>query len=402
MQRAADGLHGWLDRLPRERTPPQKAAAVEALRSSVQEYLARASGPASAADAQAALSRAVAAAEALSEQNFRDAQRAIAEAQRWRSVANAAGVGSGLLLLGGLATLLWAARRQLLRPLEDFRHALHGFSPTGPVRSVPEAGPAELREISSAFNVLAARLAREREAQLSFLAGVAHDLRNPLSALKATAHLMSPQRALPPEDKVREKFALVGRQADRLARMVEDLLDTTRVEAGQLALQVREHDLAELVQEAVELHRDVSERHALLLVLPEGPLRVRCDATRVSQVLNNLLSNAIKYSPGGGSVQVRLSMEPQGEPGAGAAQWARVDVQDAGVGIPEAEHESIFEPFRRARASRESIPGVGLGLSVARRIALAHGGSISLRSAPGEGSTFTLRLPLGPAAPAAS
>jgi signal transduction histidine kinase len=225
---------------------------------------------------------------------------------------------------------------------------------------------------------------------------VAHDLRNPLSALKATAHLMSPQRALPPEDKVREKFALVGRQADRLARMVEDLLDTTRVEAGQLALQVREHDLVELVREAVELHRDVSERHALLLELPPDALRVRCDATRVSQVLNNLLSNALKYSPEGGSVRVRLSQEREPE----AAGWARVDVQDPGVGIPEAEHESIFEPFRRARASRESIPGVGLGLSVARRIALAHGGSISLRSAPGEGSTFTLRLPLDPPAAA--
>ena len=167
-----------------------------------------------------------------------------------------------------------------------------------------------------------------------------------------------------------------------------------RVEAGQLALHVAPHDLGQLVREAVELHRDVSEQHTLQLQLPPSPLSAAVDAVRVSQVLNNLLSNALKYSPGGGVVQVRLE-RAEGE--------ARVSVQDGGVGIPPEEHASIFEPFRRARASREHIPGVGLGLSVARRIALAHGGRISLASAPGEGSTFTLHLPLAaqPAATAA-
>jgi signal transduction histidine kinase len=256
---------------------------------------------------------------------------------------------------------------------------------------VPPAGPEELRAISDAFNDLADRLARAREAQLQFVSGVAHDLRTPLTALKASAQLMHPSRPLPPEDKLRDKFALVGRQVDRLARMVEDLLDTTRVEAGQLQLQLQAQDLGALVQEAVALHSDVSERHTLQLQLPPAPLLVPMDATRISQVLHNLLSNALKYSPEGGAVQVTVAQEQDAQ-----GAWARVSVQDAGVGIPPEEHASIFEPFRRSRASRESIPGVGLGLSVSRRIAHAHGGTIHLHSRPGEGSTFHLRLPLRP------
>ena len=398
---ALSELQRWLAQLPAQGATPQQTRAIQALRASARHYVDGADAPRTSAAAQEALSRVVADAEHLIALTFEEMRATRADAQRWRLLANLLGLGSGLLLLAGLATLLWVARGQLLRPLERFHGALQDLSATDSTHPAPvqPEGPAELRAITEAFNDLAARLARGREAQLHFLAGVAHDLRTPLTALKASAALMHPSRPLPPEDKVRDKFALVGRQADRLARMVEDLLDTTRVEAGRLDLQVREQELAPLVQEAVALHRDLSERHTLSLALPDVPLRVACDGTRISQVLNNLLSNAIKYSPEGGAVQVTLEAVHDG-----AGAWAQVSVCDSGVGIPAEEHATIFEPFRRASASRESIPGVGLGLSVARRIATAHGGTIALRSAPGEGSTFSLRLPLqaARAAPASS
>jgi signal transduction histidine kinase len=230
---------------------------------------------------------------------------------------------------------------------------------------------------------MVARLERQREVQVNFLAGVAHDLRNPIQALKL-ATTGAGSRALPPE-RAQQRLAMVERQVERLGRMVDDLLDTTRIEAGQLELHLGAHDLTELVREAVELHRAVSDRHTLELQLPEHPVPLRCDATRISQVLNNLLNNAIKYSPEGGPVRIRVSLEQAG---------CCVAVTDTGVGVPPSEKESIFEPFRRSSSTRGTISGVGLGLAVARKILVAHGGSLHVESEPGRGSTFYVKLPV--------
>jgi signal transduction histidine kinase len=217
---------------------------------------------------------------------------------------------------------------------------------------------------------------------------VAHDLRNPLSALKLSAAAVRPDRPLPSEEKVRERFGVVTRQVAQIERMVEDLLDTTRIEAGQLRLHLEVHDLVGLVCEAVALHEEVSPLHPLTLQPPaEAPLPVRCDGTRIAQVLNNLLSNAIKYSPQGGQVRVGLTSTPE-------AVW--VAVTDSGVGIPAEEQESIFEPFRRSSNTQGTIPGVGLGLAVARRIIEAHGGHIEVQSQLGAGTTFRFTLPREP------
>jgi signal transduction histidine kinase len=113
-------------------------------------------------------------------------------------------------------------------------------------------------------------------------------------------------------------------------------------------------------------------------------LKLRCDSARLSQVVNNLLSNAIKYSPQGGRVEASATARENG---------IAIEVADQGIGIPEDEHTAIFEPFRRGRALSGAIPGVGIGLSVARRIVEAHGGTISVRSTVGAGSRFVLWLP---------
>lgn len=315
--------------------------------------------------------------------NINDAQDRLVEARAWDRRANILGSLAVLVLLTGVGVVLWAERRLVYRPVAALRQALVSFHLGASWTPAPEVGAAELRDIARAFNEMIARLERQREAQVSFLAGVAHDLRNPIQALKLAAGGAG-SGLLPPE-RAQQRLALVERQVERLGRMVDDLLDTTRIEAGQLELHLEEHDLTQLVREAVELHRPMSARHVLELQVPEHPAPTRCDATRISQVLNNLLSNAIKYSPEGGAVRIRVMPADDGY---------CVAVTDTGVGIPSSELQSIFEPFRRSSSTRGSIPGVGLGLAVARKLLAAHGGSLDVESEPGRGSTFYAKLPV--------
>jgi len=368
-----------------------EAAILQELKENTTAYLARveqlhAQGREHLAEEPHLVEPALRSAKRLAGINLDDARRVAKETHDWDQLANSLGILASAALFIGIGMALWSIRRSLYQPLLSIRNALVRFRLGTPGMVIPETGPVELREISREFNEMASRLERQREVQLRFIAGVAHDLRNPLSALKLSAVAVQPDRPLPPEEKVRERFALVVRQVERISRMVEDLLDTAQIEAGQLELRLEEQDLRGLLREAVALHEGMSPAHELVLHLPETPVPVRCDATRISQVLNNLLSNAIKYSPQGGPVRVALTTTPD-------AAW--VAVKDAGVGIPAAERESIFEPFRRSAATRDTIPGVGLGLAVARRIIEAHGGHIEVESEQGAGSIFRFRLPQG-------
>jgi signal transduction histidine kinase len=142
-----------------------------------------------------------------------------------------------------------------------------------------------------------------------------------------------------------------------------------------------------VVRESVDLHRLIGSDHQWRLSVPDVPVPILCDAYRIAQVLNNILSNAIKYSPRGGTVDVRVDRD---------GDFAVVSVADEGVGIHPDDLRRIFDPFQRGSAT--DVPGVGLGLSVARRIVLAHGGQIQVRSRQGAGTTFEVRLPApGPA-----
>ena len=140
--------------------------------------------------------------------------------------------------------------------------------------------------------------------------------------------------------------------------------------------------------EPVDLYRHVSPKHELVCVEPNDAVVAECDPTRIAQVITNLVSNAIKYSPDGGRVTLTTSTE---------GSVAVFAVSDEGVGVPLEDHERIFEPFHRCQRSRELVPGVGLGLSVTRKIVAGHGGTLELERRDGGGSTFRIRLPLAPA-----
>lgn len=396
MRGAEAQLRRWLVTAHHLTESPAETAVLQEVSASTAEYLDTVSqqmalGEGTITGNLRLVDRALGSTEKLIELSLEDARAVARETTRWDERANLLGLLVSGALLGGVGLGVWGVRRYVYRPLLTIRDALVRFQPGTPGEVLPESGPEELRDISHEVNELAERLARQRAVQLGFIAGVAHDLRNPLSALKlGAASAVRPDKPLPPEEKVRERFALVVRQAERIEQMVGDLLDTARIEAGNLELRPREQDLRELVREAVQLHQDLSPAHELALRLPEVPAVVRCDGTRIAQVLNNLLNNAIKYSPQGGQVRVELSPTPE-------AAW--VAVTDPGVGIPAEEHESIFEPFRRGSRTRDTLPGVGLGLSVARRIIEAHGGHLQVESKPGVGSTFRFCLPHRPPPP---
>jgi signal transduction histidine kinase len=218
-----------------------------------------------------------------------------------------------------------------------------------------------------------------------FVSLVSHELRRPLAAVIGAARtLQSRWRTLNPEQ--REAFlALIADETNRLAALIGDVLDTSRIEAGTFSYRFSDVDLSALVADAVgnaSVGQDeVRVRADVADVLPH----VRGDAERLRQVLSNLIDNAVKYSPSGDEVAVRARREDG---------RVLIEVSDNGPGIPSDQQRLIFEKFGRADVPGGSKPGTGLGLFIARSIAEAHGGSLDVRSRPNAGTTFVLSLPV--------
>jgi signal transduction histidine kinase len=293
-------------------------------------------------------------------------------------------MGTIALLIFSTVYLVLIVYRGLYRPIRGLEQSIAAFRVGGDANA-PERGPEELRRVSETFNQLGNRLQQQRAESLRFISGVAHDLRNPLTALRGYTELLagSPQ-ALPPE-RLRDTFAMLNRQVVRMDSMINDFLDASRIEAGSFELHMREVDLREVAKEAVELFSATSAKHVIRAAVPETPLVAECDRARIEQVLNNLISNAIKYSPRGGEVLV--SCEASGG-------WGIFRIRDQGIGISPQDQERIFTPFQRTEATKGKYPGVGLGLSVAKKLVAAHGGEVRIESAVGQGTTFEVRLPL--------
>src|SRR5581483_7257495 len=218
-----------------------------------------------------------------------------------------------------------------------------------------------------------------------FVSLVSHELRSPMAAVIGAAQTLEQRwRELTPEQ--RSSFlALIADETSRLATLIADVMDTSRIEAGTFSYSFGEVDMAELVLEstaAAQLGQDeVEVETRLRTALPP----VHGDRTRLKQVLVNLIDNAIKYSPAGGTVTVSAGVDNGS---------LMVDISDRGPGIA-AEHQNvIFEKFERLHAAGSGKPGTGLGLFIARSIAEAHGGSVTVRSSPPAGATFRLELPV--------
>ena len=233
-----------------------------------------------------------------------------------------------------------------------------------------------------------------------FLAMLAHELRNPLAPIRNAMHLVR-LRGQERRQVVREAYDIIERQIEHLVRLVDDLLDVSRITRGKIQLHTELIDLATIVARAIEGSRPLidARQHTLEVVLPAAPVPVEADPLRLAQVLWNLLNNAAKYTPEGGRIVLTVEREAR----RGGGDEAVVRMRDTGVGIPTEMLPKVFDLFTQMERTLErSEGGLGIGLTLVRRLAELHGGTVQAFSkGTGQGSEFVVRLPALPAGPLA-
>jgi signal transduction histidine kinase len=242
-------------------------------------------------------------------------------------------------------------------------------------------------ELEARVEKATAELREQVRLRDEFIASVSHDLKSPLTFIKGLATLRRRRATPTPDNKpLLDALEQIDNSAGRMARQLDDLVDASRLQAGRpIELHREPIDLVALAREVAREHQEMTERHVVQVDANQPELVGQWDAARIERVLCNLLNNAIKYSPRGGAVSVRVDR---------VDGTAIMRVEDHGEGIPDGDLPHIFERFRRGGNVEHRIPGTGIGLAGARQIVELHGGTILAESRVGEGSTFTVQLPL--------
>lgn len=266
---------------------------------------------------------------------------------------------------------------------------------------LPVLGRDEVGRLSAEVNDLAARLEEAREQQQALdrerrqlTVAVSHDLRTPLASIRAMVEALADGVVGSPNERERY-YGLMGREVDRLAAMLDDLFDLSRLDAGAFPLDRRPIPLEEVVADVVDGMQLRAERKGLVLRLSvTGELPVLAlDGTQMQRVVANLVRNALEHTPSGGSIDVSLERHRHD---------VRLQVRDTGEGIPAADVQRIWQRFYRGEPSRHkgqgNDGGSGLGLAIVKGIVEAHGGVVGVQSQPGTGATFTVTLPMAEAA----
>jgi signal transduction histidine kinase len=291
-------------------------------------------------------------------------------------------LGAGLALAIGVVGGVFLTR-STLKPLRDLRDAVRRILQTGQTDDrVPVYGTDDaVDELSGLFNAMLARITTLIHGMRNALDHVAHDLRTPMTRLRVTA-----ESALATSDPARHREALSDclEESERVLSMLTTLMDISEAETGTMKLKVTEVALAGLAKEVVDLYEDTAEDAGVRLHA-EVPahLAVPADRDRLRQALANLVDNAIKYTPRGGRVDLSASSD---------ADAVMIRVADTGPGISEQDLPRIFDRLYRGDQSR-TTRGLGLGLNLVRAYIEAQGGSVSVKSSPGNGSVFEIRLP---------
>jgi signal transduction histidine kinase len=220
-----------------------------------------------------------------------------------------------------------------------------------------------------------------------FVATVSHELRTPLTSMMGFLEMIREGEAGQLTDEQKRFLAIVYRSSERLQRLVGDLLFVARLDANGMQLQFAHVGVDDVVRECTEATAALARSREIdLRTEVEAVPPVWADRERLAQLVSNLVSNAIKFTPAGGTVTTRTRVE---------GDEVVIEVEDTGIGIPEAEQGRLFQRFfRSSTATEQAIPGTGLGLVISKAIAEAHGGSISVASMAGSGTCFTVRLPL--------
>jgi len=239
-----------------------------------------------------------------------------------------------------------------------------------------------------------AELQQAIEARARIMRGVSHDLKNPLHAILGHTELLEQGIKGPLTDEQKTTLVRIRKSVDALLSLINDILDLSRAEGGQLKITPGETRILPVIREIVDEHSAsaAAAGQRLDLQLPSDLPPLTTDRRRVQQILGNLLSNAIKYTPAGGQIKVRAEIRTR-DGATGGQRWAAIEVIDTGPGIPSDQVDRIFDEFSRLKI-HEDKPGAGLGLAIARRVSRLLGGDLTVTSVDGRGSAFTLWLPL--------
>lgn len=289
--------------------------------------------------------------------------------------------------------------RRIVRPVQEMTAASRRIANGRYDERVAVSGEDELAELGISFNRMAHQLAQTEERRRRLIGDVAHELRTPLSSIKSVMEGL--QDGVLPADP--ETFASVEREVSRLQRIVRDLEELSRAEAGELPMEMRPVNPADFVHTAVDrLRWQYEDKNVRLTetISPDLPL-VKADAARMTQVMLNLLGNALQYTPAGGEVHVHGSVF-QNQPGnkercpLGRERCILIAVKDTGIGLTAEQQRHVFERFYRVDKSRARAGGgSGIGLTISKHIVEAHHGRLTVTSpGPGKGSTFTVWLPV--------
>ncbi|MEP7363094.1 MAG: HAMP domain-containing sensor histidine kinase [Acidobacteriota bacterium] len=264
----------------------------------------------------------------------------------------------------GICETEWSGVRGLIQPLHGRRGELMGYS-------------VELWDMTGKR----ARESRSRE----LVSMVSHELRTPLTAIRGALGLMAAGVLGVLPEKAQTAAVIAERNSERLVRIVNDILDLEKFEAGKLTVECAPVDLDELLRAAAEANQPYGDKFGVRYALEgsTGGVRACGDSGRLMQVLGNLMSNAAKFSPAGSVVALRMERLPEGR--------VRMEVEDRGAGIPEEFREQVFQRFAQAGGERASA-GAGLGLSISRALVEAMGGQIGFETMPGRGTTFYVEL----------
>jgi signal transduction histidine kinase len=294
-----------------------------------------------------------------------------------------------LFLQGGVIALLlslvlaFVIARWVADPLQKMLSAARAM-PSDAAKPVEPRGPREVQDVMRAFNSMVGRVQASQSSQREFVANVSHELKTPLTSIQGFAQAILDGTADSPEAR-RQAAEVIYNESGRMHRLALDLLDLARLDAGTADLAMSPLDLTVLLNAMVEKFAPLAARAGVTVGAQFGALPpLTGDGDRLAQVFTNLVDNALKFTPSGG--QVTLAAQSDGAE-------ILIEVRDTGRGISPEALPHVFDRFYQEDASR-ARHGAGLGLAIAQEIVAAHGGRISVRSQVGQGTVFTVRLPL--------
>lgn len=335
-------------------------------------------------EATGPLEDALASLDLLIQDSISRANRALAKATKTDRFSDHLAITSAIFAFLILVIIVIGSIRYLYYPITHINNAILNFSEGIKSSRAPEEGLADLRLIAIQFNSLADQTIEFNRKRAEFLAGTAHDLRTPLTALRSAVQLLKTHFVKLTDKQRADSINIIDKQIVRIESMTTTFLDTIRIESGEFCLNLRKVDLTQILRDAIELWRTSTDKHKFISKIPQEPIYLECDPLRMDQIVTNLMSNAIKYSPNGGTIEVELQIFDQ---------MIGIIVKDQGLGIPPDEFGKIFEPFHRAPSVQQLVPGIGIGLWITKRLVEAHHGKIYVESKLGKGSTFKIEIP---------